>query len=277
MAERIDAHHHLWRYSTAEYGWIGPGMEAIARDFLPSDLAPELQRCGISGAVAVQARQSLAETEWLLEQAKQSDLMRGVVGWAPIADASFARVLERWKDEALLKGLRHVVQDEPDDNFLDGGAFNEGVARIAPTGLVYDILIYERQLPAAIRFVDRHPNQIFVLDHLAKPRIKVSGLQPWRENFRELARRDNVFCKISGLVTEADWNRWRPEDLRPYVEAALEAFGARRLMMGSDWPVCLLASSYERWYETLQGFLRRISQSEQEMIFGGTATQVYSL
>lgn len=277
MAERIDAHHHLWRYSTAEYGWIGPGMEAIARDFLPSDLAPELQRCGISGAVAVQARQSLAETEWLLEQAKQSDLIRGVVGWAPIAEASFARVLERWKDEALLKGLRHVVQDEPDDNFLDGGAFNEGVARIAPTGLVYDILIYERQLPAAIRFVDRHPNQIFVLDHLAKPRIKVSGLQPWRENFRELARRDNVFCKISGLVTEADWNRWRPEDLRPYVEAALEAFGARRLMMGSDWPVCLLASSYERWYETLQGFLRRISQSEQEMIFGGTATQVYSL
>ena len=277
MAERIDAHHHLWRYSTAEYGWIGPGMEAIARDFLPSDLAPELQRCGISGAVAVQARQSLAETEWLLEQAKQSDLIRGVVGWAPIAEASFARVLERWKDEALLKGLRHVVQDEPDDNFLDGGAFNEGVARIAPTGLVYDILIYERQLPAAIRFVDRHPNQIFVLDHLAKPRIKVSGLQPWRENFRELARRDNVFCKISGLVTEADWNRWRPEDLRPYVEAALEAFGARRLMMGSDWPVCLLASSYERWYETLHGFLRRISQSEQEMIFGGTATQVYSL
>jgi L-fuconolactonase len=277
MTERIDAHHHLWRYQKEEYGWIGPGMEVLARDFLPAGILEEIRACGIDGSVAVQARQSLEETEWLLGLAEQSGFIRGVVGWAPIASLDFPRVLEKWSGRARLKGLRHVIQDEADDEFILSRQFNEGILALAPTKLAYDILIFERHLPAAISFVDRHPNQIFVLDHLAKPRIKEHLLEPWRRHLLELARRGNVCCKLSGMVTEANTASWTTADLRPYFDAALEAFGPARLMVGSDWPVCLLATSYRRWMSCVAELVNGLSKSEQALIWGGVAMEVYSL
>jgi L-fuconolactonase len=277
MAERIDAHHHLWRYAKNEYPWIDGKMAALARDFLPAELEEVTGACGIQGTVAVQARQSLEETKWLLDLAEQTHLIRGVVGWAPIASADFPAVLERLRPFGKLKGLRHVVQDEPDDEFLLGVQFNAGIAALRRYSLVYDILIFERQLPAAIRFVDRHPNQIFVLDHIAKPRIREHQVEPWKTNIREMARRENVYCKVSGMITEADWATWSEKDLRPYFDTVLQAFGPKRLMAGSDWPVCTLAASYQRWYSTLQKLLRPLSAQEQGMIFGEVATSVYGL
>ena len=277
MAERIDAHHHLWRYSKEEYDWIGPGMEVIACDFLPVNLQAELAACGIGSSVAVQARQTLAETDWLLELAESSALVRGVVGWAPIADERFPAILEKLRTNKKLKGLRHIIQAEPDDEFILRKDFNVGIKALCGSGLVYDILIYERHLPAAIKFVDRHPNQVLVLDHLAKPRIKEEVLEPWRTNLFELAKRENVYGKLSGMVTEADWTQWNVSDLRPYVDAALEAFSPARLMFGSDWPVCLLASNYRMWYQTAQDLLGELSASEKELVFGGVANRIYSL
>jgi L-fuconolactonase len=277
MIARIDAHHHLWRYSKEEYGWITGNMAPIARDFLPQDLQQVLSSSGIHGSIAVQARQSLEETQSLLDFAQQFDVIYGVVGWAPIAGPEFSAVLDRLKNFRKLKGLRHVVQDEPDDAFLLRPDFNAGIALLKQHGLVYDILIFERQLPAAISFVDRHPSQLFVLDHIAKPRIRERALEPWRAYIRELARRENVFCKLSGMVTEADWARWRPRHLQPYFDVVLEAFGPQRLMAGSDWPVCLLAATHQNWFSTLREFISTLSGVEQDMILGGVATHVYSL
>jgi L-fuconolactonase len=277
MIERIDAHHHLWRYSKEEYGWIAGNMALIARDFLPQDLQQVLTSSGMQGSVAVQARQTIEETQFLLNLAQEFPFIRGVVGWAPIARPEFPQVLERFHDSQKLKGFRHVVQDEPDDAFLLRPDFNAGIALFKRYGLVYDILIFERQLPAAISFVDRHAVQVFVLDHIAKPRIRDRLLEPWRTNIRELARRENVFCKLSGMVTEAHWTQWSLPDLLPYFEIVLDAFGPKRLMAGSDWPVCLLATTYQIWFSTLREFISRLSSAEQEMILGGVASEVYSL
>ena len=277
MSERIDSHHHLWRYDKSEYGWIGEDMSLLARDFLPEHLKPELVVSGIQGTVAVQARQTLAETRFLLDFAEEFGFIRGVVGWAPIAAAEFLEVLERLKGYRKLKGLRHVIQDEPDDQFILRDDFNSGIGLLKKYSLVYDILIYEKHLPAAISFVDRHPSQVFVLDHIGKPRIRAGEIEPWRTNLQSLARRENVFCKLSGIVTEADWKNWKIADLQPYLDVVLGAFGAGRLMAGSDWPVCLLASTPKRWLSTLKELLRPLSVSEQELILGDVASKVYSL
>ncbi len=277
MTLRIDAHHHLWRYSAEEYGWIGDDMPQIRRDFLPADLEAELRAAKMDGAVAVQARQTLEETDWLLKLASNHQAMRGVVGWAPIASPRFAEVLEKLRSHRKLKGLRHVVQDEPDEAFLLRENFNTGIDLLRDTGLVYDLLIFERHLVNATLFVDLHPHQAFVLDHIGKPRIAEGMMEPWLSNLRELARRENVTCKLSGMVTEADWAGWSVETLRPYAEAVLEAFGADRVMMGSDWPVCLLAASYRRWVSTVEELVSGLSHSEQESILGGTAMRVYDL
>ncbi len=225
---RVDSHHHLWLYTPEEYGWIQDtpdgSMSALQRNFLPADLEQEASATGIDATVAVQARQTLEETHWLLSLAEKSNLIRGVVGWAPVAADDFPATLETLRQNPLLKGLRHVVQAEP-DGFLDAPAFNRGIASLLPTGLVYDILIFARQLPEATRFVDRHPNQPFILDHIAKPGIKSNAFAEWNKNVRELARRENVACKLSGMVTESDWQTWSPAQLKPYFDTVLEAFG----------------------------------------------------
>jgi L-fuconolactonase len=254
-------------------------MSMLRRDFVAPDLDRELRAAGIDGSVVVQARQSVEETRWLLGVAAnpKAKAIRGVVGWLPLASAEFPAILREFADCAKLKGVRHVVQDEPDDGFILREDFNRGVAALLDTGLVYDILIHERHLPQAAKFVERHPEQVFVLDHLAKPRIKDRVVEPWRENLMRLAEHENVFCKLSGLVTEADWGSWTLDDLRPYMDAALEAFGAERLMAGSDWPVCLLASGYGQWWDTLREWAVRLDEDERKQIFGLIAKRVYRL
>lgn len=274
----IDAHHHLWKYSVADYGWITPEMKVIKRDFLPEDLEPLMHHFGIEGTVAVQARQTLEETEWLLGLAAKHPLIRAVVGWVPLTDgAGVKRSLEKFAGNRTLRGVRHVVQDEADPRYILRSDFNEGVRALREFGLRYDILIFERHLPAAIEFVDRHPDQTFILDHVAKPRIKDKVISPWDRNIKELAKRQNVYCKLSGMITEADPQRWTPEILRPYIEIVLGAFGARRVMYGSDWPVMLLAGSYERWYRTVTVAIEKFSKAERDRIMGGTAAEAYGI
>ena len=273
---KIDAHHHFWHYNTRDYGWISDEMAVLRRDFLPTDLKPLLDSAGIDRVVSVQARQCVEETEWLLSLAEQNDFIAGVVGWLPLASPEFPALLERFAANPKLRALRHVVQDEPDDRFILGEEFNRGIDRLINTHLVYDILIFERHLPYAIEFVKRHSEeQIFVLDHIAKPKIASGELQPWADNLRQLAAFPNVFCKLSGLVTEADIHSWTPEQLRPYMETVLEAFGPDRVMFGSDWPVCTCATTYSRWRGVVGDFIASLSEHEQAQIMGGTALKAY--
>jgi L-fuconolactonase len=273
---RVDAHHHLWRYTTEEFGWIDDAMQSLRRDFLPEDLEREARAAGVQAAVAVQARQTVAETAWLLQQAAESELIRGVVGWLPIAAEDFPSAMERFDAGPLLKGLRHVVQAEP-EGFLDGAEFNRGIAALRGTGLVYDILIFARQLAEATRFVDRHPQQLFVLDHIAKPTIAAGELTQWSKDIRELARRENVVCKLSGMVTEADWSQWSRQSLQPYFDTVLEAFGPARLMAGSDWPVLTVACTYARWWQSIAEWIAPLSADERGQIEAGTAIRTYQL
>jgi L-fuconolactonase len=274
---RIDAHHHFWQYNPREYGWISDSMSVLRRKFLPADLQQEISAAGIDGVVSVQARQTLGETEWLLNLAGLHDFIRGVVGWVPLIDPQVQHHLEAFSARRKLKAVRHVLQDEADGNYMLRDDFNRGIGLLGDVGLRYDILIYERHLPQAIELVDRHPQQTFILDHVAKPRIKDQVLSPWRQNMIALAKRPNVYCKISGMVTEADHRAWTTQQLVPYLETALEAFGSRRLMFGSDWPVCLLACGYRRWREIVGEFASKLTAHEQERIFGETATEAYGL
>lgn len=273
----IDAHQHFWRYDPVEYDWIDEPLAALRRDFLPDDLEPHLRAAGIDGTIAVQARQTVEETRWLLDLAAAHPLIRGVVGWLPLADPSVERQLEAWSAHARLKGVRHVVQAEPDPAFLDGAAFNAGVRAVAARGLAYDLLIYAHQLPAALRFADRHPALCLVLDHIAKPRIEGAPPPEWRRQLRELARRPHVTCKFSGVVTEVIGFRWEAAQLRPYFEEVVEAFGPARLMFGSDWPVCLVASGYADWHGFVADCAAGLSADERSALFGGTAARVYRL
>lgn len=275
--ETIDAHHHLWRYTPAEYGWIDEEMEALRRDFLPKDLIEAMVTAGIDGTVAVQARQTLDETRWLLDLADDCEAIRGVVGWAPIAGEEFPGCMEEFDGREKLKGLRHVIQGEKDEHYILREDFNSGIRTMAGSGLVYEILIYERHLADTIYFVDEHPDQPFVLDHVAKPLIAGGVLEPWASRMMELGERENVWCKLSGMVTEANWKAWTPETLKPYLDVAVEAFGPERLMAGSDWPVCLVASGYAQWFEVLRTYFAGFSEAERAAVFGGTAIAVYGL
>ena len=274
---KIDAHHHLWKFDADEYGWIDEGMEVLRRDFLPADLHKEMAASGIDGALAVQARQTVEETHWLLQWAGQNDFMKGVVGWVPLAEPNVGAVIEQFSANLKLRGVRHVLQDEPDENYILREDFNRGIRELARYNLTYDILIFERHLPQTIRFVDQHPKQKFVLDHLAKPRVKERAISAWREHMLELAKRENVYCKISGLATEADHKNWTEEQLQPYIDTVLSAFGAKRVMFGSDWPVCLLALRYEKWVDIVAKTASRLSVTEQQRLWAGTAVEAYGL
>ncbi|MFP4010428.1 MAG: amidohydrolase family protein [Spirochaetaceae bacterium] len=280
MKRVIDAHHHLWKFNEREYGWIGADMSSIRRDFSVCDLESELSVAGVDGTVAVQARQTLAETDFLLEIAENSNRVTGVVGWFPLRSPSVEEEISNRRaavERTQLVGARHVVQDEPDPGFILDESFNRGISVLSTFDLVYDILVVEDQLPQAIEFVDRHPNQRFVLDHAAKPRIKERVLEPWRTKLQELAKRENVFCKVSGLITEADKTTWDIESLRPYLDHIFESFGPTRLMFGSDWPVCLTAGSYRQWLESVKDYSDELTESERDALFGGTAQAVYGV
>lgn len=275
-APRVDAHHHLWRYRVDEFGWIDDTLAALRRDFLVKDLEEELATAKIDGTVAVQARESLEETRWLLECARSSSAIWGVVGWAPLGAEDLPAVLDEFCEERRLAGFREVVQAQP-DGYLDSPAFNRGIEELRRRGFTYDVLIHERQLLEATRFVDRHPQQAFVVDHAAKPKIASREIEPWAANLRELAKRPGVHCKLSGLVTEAEWRGWTPESLRPYLDVCVEAFGTKRLLAGSDWPVCLVASAYAAWWDVLRQYFAKFSESEKRDIFGENAVAFYGL
>jgi L-fuconolactonase len=274
---RVDAHQHFWKYSPVEYQWIDDSMAAIRRDFLPEDLETELERNDFQGSVAVQTRQTLEETRWLLELADRSSKILGVVGWVDLRSHDVRAQLSAFAGNPKLVGIRHIVQSEPDDRFLLRPDFLHGIALLEEFDLAYDILIYAKHFPMAAEFVERFPRQRFVLDHLAKPAIKSREIETWAAGIRRLAPFPNVFCKLSGLVTEADWQRWKPEDITPYIDIAFEAFGASRLMIGSDWPVCLVAGSYSRTMDVVKEYLKRHPAEIREAVLGENACRFWKL
>jgi L-fuconolactonase len=274
---KVDAHQHFWQYNPTEYGWIGPEMEILKKDCLPADLAPLLQAAGIRGTVAVQARQTLAETERLLELADRFPFIKGVVGWVDLRGPELRSQLERFCTHPKFRGVRHVVQDEPDDQFMLRQEFVNGIKLLAQFDLTYDILIFPKHLAAACELVRNFPHQPFVLDHIAKPFIKDGKIAPWDVDIRRLATFPNVFCKVSGMVTEADWQQWQPADFRPYLDVVFEAFGPRRIMFGSDWPVCTLAGTYAQVVKLISDYTGRLSETEQADVWGETAVRFYGL
>ena len=273
----IDAHQHFWIYKAEEYDWIDESMAPLRRDFLPGDLASVRRDAGFHGSIAVQARQSLEETRWLLELADGDPSIMGVVGWVDLRSPDARSQLEAFSRNSKLVGVRHIVQSEPDDRFMLGEDFLRGISMLEEFDLTYDILIYPRHLAVAAEFVERFPRQRFVLDHLAKPYIKKAEVQAWATGIRALAEFPNVFCKLSGLVTEADWNRWTPEQISRYIDVAFKAFGPERLMIGSDWPVCLVAGTYGRVMNIVKTYLAQYSSEIQEGVLGGNARRFWKL
>jgi L-fuconolactonase len=274
---RLDAHQHFWRYAPEQYAWIDARMQRIARDFLPEHLAPELAAAGIDGCIAVQAKCTAEETTALLGFARTAPFVAGVVGWTDLCAPDAADAVAALAREPALRGLRHVVQSEPDD-FLRREDFQRGVRALARHGLVYDVLVYPRQLAAAAAFVRALPDQPFVLDHCGKPDVAAAQREGWEHDFRALARLPNVACKLSGLVTEAAWHAWRPEHFTFYLDTALDAFGEDRLLFGSDWPVCLVAArDYRQVHDLIAGWAQRLSPAARTKLFGGNAARIYGI
>jgi len=274
---RIDSHQHFWRYSPDEYGWLDNSMAKLRRDFLPLHLKPELDVAGFDACIAVQARQTVEETRWLLELAEVSPYIVGVIGWVDLQAHNVDAQLQQFAANPKLLGVRHIVQSEPDERFLMGSRFLQGIAALEEFGLTYDILIYPKHLPVAAEFVSRFPRQHFVLDHLAKPFIKKQEMEPWKSDLQRLARFPNVYCKLSGLVTEADWQSWKPEHIFPYLEVAMSCFGPDRLMIGSDWPVCRVAASYSQSMNVVSEFASRYPETIREGILGENAARLWRL
>lgn len=275
MSVRIDAHQHFWRYRASDYPWIDERMGTLQRDYLPADLRPQLDAIGFDTSIAVQARHAEEETEWLLALSDEHPWIAGVVGWVDLSAPDARDRIARLARHPKLVGLRHIVQDEPDDRYLLGEAFCRGVSELGAFGLTYDVLIFARHLPVAIEFVARFPDQPFVLDHLAKPDIRRGAIDTWARDIRRLAQFPNVCAKISGLVTEADWSNWSADDLRRYIAVAYDCFGPDRLMIGSDWPVCLLAADYARAMSVAIDFLAGQPGDAVAAVFGGTAGRMY--
>lgn len=274
---KIDTHQHFWKYNVEEYAWINDDMQILKRDYLPEDLKTQVVKCGFDGTIAVQARQSLAETRWLLGLAEKNKFIKGVVGWIDLCSEELEDQLSEFSSDSKFIGVRHVLQDEPDDFFMLRDGFLKGISSIKKFNLAYDILIFERHLPQTLDFVKLFPDQIFILDHIAKPEIKHKKLSPWRENIIKLAHFKNVYCKLSGMVTEADCLNWKEEDFKPYIETILDAFGTDRLMIGSDWPVCLLAGSYEDIMGIPVKYLTGLSIHERNAVLGLNAVKAYHL
>jgi len=273
----IDAHQHFWIYSASEYAWIDESMSALRRNFLPADLKPELENSDFHGSVAVQVRQTLEETRWLLELAERSPSILGVVGWADLRSPDIRSQLKALARNPKLVGIRHIVQSEPDDRFLLRRDFLRGISALEEFDLTYDILIYTKHLQVAAEFVERFPRQRFVLDHLAKPPIRSGEIDSWSRGIRRLANFPNVFCKLSGLVTEADWQRWQPAHIAPFLDVAFESFGPDRLMIGSDWPVCLVAAPYTQAVNVVKAYLMAQKPEALDAILGGNAQKFWRL
>ena len=274
---RVDCHQHFWLYAAAEYPWIDDAMAALRRDFLPMDARREMQSAGFDACVAVQARQTIEETRWLLALAGTYPFIAAVVGWIDLQADDVRAQLEPLARQEKLVGIRHVLQAEPDDRFMLRPAFCRGIGALAEFGLTYDLLIYPRHLPVAAELAGRFDTQPFVLDHMAKPDIRGGEIREWERDIRRLAAAPNVCCKVSGLVTEADWRRWTPSQLAPYLDVVFDCFGADRLMIGSDWPVCTVAADYTRTMAVVIEYLGQRSEAERDAVLGGTAARFWKL
>jgi L-fuconolactonase len=274
---KIDAHQHFWQYSAKEYSWIDDNMKKIKKDFLPDDLYPLINDLGIDGTIAVQARQTLEETQWLLELSDQYDLIKGVVGWVNLSHRDLPMHLDRFVKHSKFIGVRHVIHDEPDDNFMLNPEFMNGIKELSNYDLSFDILIFSKHLQITVDFIERFPNQRFVLDHLGKPLIKDQVLSPWKEQIQQLAEFPNVYCKLSGMITEADWNNWNPADFHPYLDTVFEYFGTKRILTGSDWPVCMLAGTYSQVYDIILKYLEPYSNEDCDRILGNNALNFYKI
>jgi L-fuconolactonase len=272
---RIDAHQHFWVFDSVRDSWISEEMAVIRRDFLPADLQPLLQESGIDGCVAVQADQSEKETQFLIDLAAEHSFIRGVVGWVDLMAENIEERLEYYRQFPIVKGFRHILQGEKNRAYMLQPSFLKGIKILG--GYTYDILVYPDQLAFTKEFVAQFPQQKFVLDHLAKPNIKTGAIEDWTKGIKDLAAHPNVFCKISGMVTEADWKQWKRDDFKRVLDTIVAAFGTQRIMYGSDWPVCLVAASYAEVLAIVQEYFSSFSKSEQEVFFGGNATIFYNL
>jgi len=273
----IDSHQHFWKYDLKEHIWIDDSMSFIRRDFLPSDLKEVYQENGIDGCVAVQAAQSMAETDFLLNLANDNKFIKAVVGWVDLRSENVEPILEKYQQQKILKGFRHIVQAEADDDFLLGPEFLRGISHLEKYGYVYDILILPHQLSATLEFVKRFPNQRFVIDHIAKPYIKEGLFDDWAALMSKIAEHENVYCKWSGMITEADYTSWKPEQIHPYMDLILNTFGSDRIMYGSDWPVCLVAGNYGQVKKLVTDFITQLSSAERAGIMGQNAIEFYNL
>jgi L-fucono-1,5-lactonase len=274
---KIDSHQHFWKFDQVKHSWIGEEMAVIQRDFLPEDLAPVLIENGIDGCVVVQVDQTPEENDFQLRNAGDNDFIKGVVGWVDLQAEDIEDQLSELRGHGKLKGFRHILQGEADRALMLKPAFLNGISKLKDFGFTYDILIFPDQLKYASKLVSQFPDQSFVLDHIAKPDIKNQNINDWERDIRELGKFENVYCKASGMVTEADWKQWEPEDFSPYLEVVFEAFGAGRVMYGSDWPVCLVAASYDRMLELVKDYTSKLSVHEQGLFWGGNATKFYNL
>jgi L-fuconolactonase len=274
---RIDSHQHFWLYNSAHHTWMTEEMALLRRDFLPPDLAPLLKSVGFDGSIVVQARQMLEETDWLLALADRYDFIRGVVGWVHLRAADVRSQLRRYAGHPKFRGVRHIVHDEPDLEFMTLTEFRRGIRALAEFGLTYDLLLRPAHLPVARRLVSEFPQQPFVVDHLAKPLIADKRYSPWREELTLLAKFDNVYCKLSGMVTETHWRAWRPEDFTEYLDIAVDAFGPQRVMIGSDWPVCTLSGDYQTVMNIVIDYLQQFSKEERAGILGGNCARFYGV
>jgi L-fuconolactonase len=273
----IDAHHHLWQFNEKDYGWMDDSMGVLKRDYLPDHLEKEIKKTGVAGTVVVQARQSLEETEWLLELSKRHPFIKGVVGWVDLRSPDLEMQLDHFTKHSKLVGVRHVIHDEADDDFMLRPSFLSGIEKLGDYNLTYDLLLFPKHLTRAIELVSMFPDQHFVLDHLSKPFIQAGMMQPWKEDMQSLAAMPNVWCKISGMVTEADIGEWKYEDFVPYMEVVCEAFGNDRVMLGSDWPVCTLAGEYSQVMGIPFRFFEKLDSEILEMIVCKNAVNCYQL
>jgi L-fuconolactonase len=274
---KIDTHQHFWSYNQRDYVWMSAEMDKLRKDHLPKDLMALLEAAGVSATVAVQARQLLEESTWLLELADQYPFISAVVGWVDLRSERLTEQLERFTQHRKFRGVRHVVHDESDDDFMLRDDFLKGLAQLKQFGLTYDLLLFPRHLRVAYEVVKRFPEQPFVVDHIAKPHIRAGEMQPWASDLKQLARFENVVCKLSGLVTEARWNSWNAQDFDPYLDVVLDAFGPHRIMIGSDWPVCTLAATYKSVIELTSDYLCRLSSDEQNAIYEKNPIKFYSI
>ncbi len=275
--KRIDSHQHFWQYNPAEHIWMTDAMQVLKQNFMPADLISLLSQIGFDGCIVVQARQSIEETNWLLKLANENDFVKGVVGWVNLRSPDIDEVLSGYANQKKLVGVMHVVHDEEDDNFMLQPAFQNGIAALKEFNLTYDLLLFAKHIPVALQLVEKFPEQYFVLDHIAKPFISKKEFSPWKEDLKELAKHPNVFCKLSGMVTEAKWNDWKEDDFKQYLDIVTESFGTNRIMIGSDWPVCTLSGNYSSTMSIVINYANQFSKEISDGILGGNCINFYKL